>query len=635
MNHEALDKFFERGILGLVLAILVFGPLAMGAVEAWPFLVVQALTIGVLIFWALRLWFSPKPQLLWPPICWAVAAFVVYAIARYWTAEIEYVARMELIQVLVCAFLFFAVVNNLYRQDYSQAISYTMVFLAMGISAFAVYQYATHSHRVWNEISPYEGRAPGTFISPNNLAGFLEMILPLGVAYVLTGRMKIVTRILLAYATLVIAAGLVVTFSRGGWAAAAIGLGALLLVLLGYRQSRIPAAATLAVVLIGGGFFVSHYLEKTLMFIDRANQTVSNGQLVLDYRGDMWQAAGRMWLDHFWFGVGPAHYNDVFRQYRPARVQMQPNRAHNDYLNLLADWGAIGGVIVLAGMTAFAVGLWQTRRHVRRAENTLSGGGTSSRNAFFLGAAAGLLALAAHSLVDFNLHIPANAILGVTLLALLTSNLRFATEKYWINLRMPKIIAVTVILSAGIAYLGWQEWRRAGETYWTGRAQDSRMLVLDRAVLLQKAFAAEPGNAETAYNIGEFYRVQSFEGGTSNEEQAETAIEWFGRAITLNPLDGYGYLRMGMCLDWLGRTNESAKFYSKAEALDPNGYYTVANIGWHYVQIGDYAAANEWFQRSLGLMWDKDNAIAGSYSQIVRKKLLEKASGNGPLLPGY
>ena len=124
MNHEALDKFFERGILGLVLAILVFGPLAMGAVEAWPFLVVQALTIGVLIFWALRLWFSPKPQLLWPPICWAVAAFVIYAIARYWTAEIEYVARMEMIQVLVCAFLFFAIVNNLYRQDYSQAISY-------------------------------------------------------------------------------------------------------------------------------------------------------------------------------------------------------------------------------------------------------------------------------------------------------------------------------------------------------------------------------------------------------------------------------------------------------------------------------------------------------------------------------
>jgi len=32
---------------------------------------------------------------------------------------------------------------------------------------------------------------------------------------------------------------------------------------------------------------------------------------------------------------------------------MNPDRAHNDYLNLLADWGATGGIIVLAGMAAF------------------------------------------------------------------------------------------------------------------------------------------------------------------------------------------------------------------------------------------------------------------------------------------
>ena len=49
MNREALDKFCERGILGLVLAILVFGPLAMGAVDAPAFLVVQGLTIGVML----------------------------------------------------------------------------------------------------------------------------------------------------------------------------------------------------------------------------------------------------------------------------------------------------------------------------------------------------------------------------------------------------------------------------------------------------------------------------------------------------------------------------------------------------------------------------------------------------------
>ena len=236
MNREALDKFCERGILGLVLAILVFGPLAMGAVDAPAFLVIQALTIGVMLVWAMRIWASPKPQLLWPPVCWVVLAFAIYAVARYLTADIEYVARQEMIQVLVFAFLFFAIVNNLYRQESAQIIGFTLVFLAMAISAYAVYQFFTHSNRVWNFTSPYPGRASGTYISPNNLAGFLEMLLPLAAAYVLAGRMKPVTRILLGYAALVMAAGLAVTFSRGGWAAAAVGLLAVLGILLGHRQ---------------------------------------------------------------------------------------------------------------------------------------------------------------------------------------------------------------------------------------------------------------------------------------------------------------------------------------------------------------------------------------------------------------
>ena len=635
MNREALDKFFEHGILALVMSILVFAPLAMGAVEPWAFLVVQALTICVLLFWTLRLWFSPKPQLLWPPICWVVLAFVLYAIARYLTADIEYVARLELIQVLICAFLFFAVLNNLYRQEFSQVISFTMIFLAMGVSAYAVFQFLTHSPYVWKEISPYPGRASGTYISPNDLAGFLEMLLPLAFAYVLAGRVKITTRIFLAYAALVIVAGLMVSFSRGGWASAAIGVVALLTVLLCSRQSRLPAALALALILIGGGFFVEHYLTKSFTFVERASDTVKDGKIVLDLRPDLWRAADQMWLGHFWFGVGPAHYNYVFREYRPLWVQQQPDRAHNDYLNLLADWGTVGGIIVLAGMAAFAAGLWQTRKHVRRAENTLQGGGTSNRHAFFLGATAGLLAMAAHSFVDFNLHIPANAILGVTLLALLTGNLRFATEAYWRNLRTFMKILATLVLVAGISWLGWQEWRRANETFWAARAGNSRLLVLDRAALLEKAFAAEPDNPDTAYNIGEFYRIQSFTGDTDYELQAQKAMDWYARAMKLNPHDGYNYLRTGMCLDWLGRFSESGKFYATAESLDPNSYYTMANIGWHYVQTGDYPAAREWFERSLELEGGEDNQIATSYMEIVSQKMIQNASGKSLFPPGF
>ncbi|MGA2854352.1 MAG: O-antigen ligase family protein [Verrucomicrobiota bacterium] len=634
MNREALNKFCERGILGLVLAILVFGPLAMGAVDAPAFLVIQALTIGVMLLWALRIWASPKPQLLWPPFCWVVLAFAVYAVARYLTADIEYVARQEMIQVLMYAFLFFAIVNNLYRQEAAQIIGFTVIFLAMAISACAVWQFFTHSNHVWSFTSPYPGRASGTYISPNNLADFLAMLLPLATAYVLAGRMKPVTRIFLGYAALVMAAGLAVTFSRGGLAAAAAGLLALLGILLGHRQHRIPALLLLVVLIGGGVFFTRIYLGKTFAYISRLEGMVNTGQVEFNVRRDMWTAAERMWLDHFWWGVGPAHYDYRFREYRPERVQSRPDRVHNDYLNLLADWGATGGLIVMGGMAAFAAGLWETRKRVRRADRDLGGRGTSNRFAFFLGASAGLLALAVHSVVDFNLHIPANAILGVTLLALLTSNLRFATERYWLSARLPVKTLATVALAGGIVYLGWQGWRRGNECIWLHRAQSPSLLVLERAALLEKAFAAEPGNFETAYNIGEAYRMQSFEGGTDYPAQAETAMGWYARARQLDPFDGYNYLRTGMCLDWLDRHAEAGPFYRAAERLDPNGYFTVANIGWHYIQVGDYLAAREWLERSLRLEWSR-NVIGHSYLGWVEQKLVENASGKSRLPPGF
>jgi O-antigen ligase len=634
MNREALDKFFERGILAFVLAILVFAPLAFGAVDAWAFLVVQGLTIGVMLLWALRIWYSPKPQLLWPPLCWVVLAFTIYAIARYLTADIEYVARQEMIHVLMYAFLFFAIVNNLYRQEFSQVISLIMIFLAMGISCYALFQFLTHSNRVWNFISPYTGRGTGTYISPNNFAGFLEMLLPLAVAYILIGRMKPMMRILLSYAAAIIAAGIVTTFSRGGWAAAGIGLLALLGILIFHRQHRLSAFLILVILIGGGTVFATKYLPKTATFIQRQKTSGMNvSHVELELRGDLWQAAVQMWRDNFWFGVGPAHYNYRFREYRPVNVQLTPDRAHNDYLNLLADWGATGGIITLSGMIIFCAGLLQTRKHVGRVEQDF-GSGKSNRHAFFLGASAGLLALALHSVVDFNLHIPANAILGVTLLALLSSNLRFATESHWFNLRLPLKILATGALAVGFFYLSVQEIRHARETVWLARAEQLPNFSPELSAALQKAFAAEPKNFETAYNIGECYRTQSFDGGENSDDLAKTAMQWFSRGMKLNPHDGYNYLRYGMCLDWLDRHDEAGALFNRADALDPNGYFAAAIIGWHYVQAGDYAAARPWLIRSLRLE-PQGNEIAQSYLDLVEHKLLDLASGRNNLPPGF
>ena len=111
-------------------------------------------------------------------------------------------------------------------------------------------------------------------------------------------------------------------------------------------------------------------------------------------------------------------------------------------------------------------------------------------------------------------------------------------------------------------------------------------------------------------------------------------MRWYARARQLDPFDGYNDLRTGMCLDWLDRHAEAGPFYRAAESLDPNGYFTVANIGWHYVQVGDYLAAREWLERSLRLEWD-ENVIGQSYFDWVEQKLVENASGKSPLPAGF
>ena len=634
MNRETLDRWCERGILSLVLGILVFGPLAMGAVDAPEFVVIQGMTAAVMLVWGLRLWISPKPRLLWPPLGWLVLAFAGLAIGRYLTADIEYVARLETIQVLMYALLFFVIVNNLYRQESVQIVSFTLIFLAVGISCFALFQFLTHSNQVWGYLSPYQGRASGTYISPNNFAGFLGMLLPLAMAYILVGRMKPVVRVLLGYAVLVMLAGMALTFSRGGWVAATAALLALLGTLLLHRNHRFPALLLLVVLAGTGTVFITNYLSKTLSYIQRIETDLQDKpENILNFRRGMWTAAGQMWRDHLWWGVGPANYNYRFREYRPENVQANPDRAHNDYLNLLADWGAAGGIIVLAGMVTFVAGLRKTWKYVRPTENDF-GRGLSNRFAFSLGASAGLLALAVHSVVDFNLHIPANAIIGVTLLALLSSNLRFTTERYWLNARLPIRGLATLALIAGVAYLSCQSWRRGHEAVWLAQAERLPNFSTQRAAALSTAFEFEPMNFETAYNIGECFRTQSLDGGQNYEALAQTAMKWYARCMKLNPYDGYNYLRYGMCLDWLEKHDEAGPYFNRAEALDPNGYYTAANVGWHYVQAGNYAAARPWLERSLRLDGG-GNDMSVFYLDTVERKLIENASGKSVLPAGF
>ena len=630
MNREVLDRWCERGILGLVLAILVFGPLALGAVDTVPFLVIQGLTLGVLVLWGARLWLNERPQFLWPPICWAVLAFTLYAIVRYKTAEIEYLARQEMIQILVYAFLFLAILNNLHRQESTQLICFTVIFLAMGISFYAFYQVVANSPHVWGFRSSYPHRGCGTYICPNNLAGLLEMLVPIALAFTLTGRLKPVLKVLLGYAALVLLVGIAVTFSRGGWFSTLLALVVFFGVLMFNRNYRLPALVFFALLLGVGAVLV----PKNLAFQHRFNALfLGQGKVNDDLRFALWRPAIEIARDHPWWGAGPAHFDACFPAYRPESIQARPDWVHNDYLNTLSDYGIVGVALVGTAWVLLAVSVRRTWRAVRRAQSDLGGRSGSNKLALVLGATVGLLALLCHSVLDFNLHIPANAILAITLMALLTGYLRFATEQYWFSARLITKLIATAVLVTSCLYLGTQGVRRAREAVWLRRANASPEFSAQKVDYLKKAFSIEPLNGDTAYAIGEIFQTRSREGSdyypefndVDYRELGRQGIEWLERSEKINPLNAYAFLRHGACLDWLGKFEQASAYHKIAEKLDPNGFFTMDYIGLHYVESGDYAAAKSYFDRSL-LLEPYHNPIARNWREVVVRKLLEGAS---------
>jgi tetratricopeptide (TPR) repeat protein len=259
---------------------------------------------------------------------------------------------------------------------------------------------------------------------------------------------------------------------------------------------------------------------------------------------------------------------------------------------------------------------------VRREDDV--GRNPSNRAAFVLGASAGLFALLVHSAEDFNLQIPANAVTAVTLMALLSSHLRHATDRYRVPRSRVLTVLVSLILLLAGGYLGQQAWVRGREYVWLRRAAQENLPADARIEALEGAVTVEPMNAETAYSLGDAYRRLSWQGDSDYEKWARQAIEWFSRGMRLNPYDPYCPMRRGMCLDWLGLHEEAAPFFRRAVALDPNNYYVLAHMGWHWVQTGDYAAARSWFERSLLLHHGWHNPIASTYLEIVERRLKEQ-----------
>ena len=552
-------------------------------------------------------------------MAWAVAAFLLYAVLRYHTAIVEYTARGELLRVALYAVVFFVVSNNLTRHASANWVVGAMLAVGTFAAMYGILQVLTKSSLVWNFIRPeqYLGRASGTYICPNHLAGWLELSLPLGLAYLLAGRLNHLARILTGYAVAVMFVGLAVTESRGAWVATALMLLGFFAVLLRQRGQRVPALVLMLLVAGVAVWFVAEAGNSS----GRVRQLLGLEQLN-DARQHVWPAAVKIWQANFWWGAGPAHFDHLFRIYRGPELQARPERVHNDYLNTLADWGVVGAVLVTIALVLLFWGVARVWRHVQREGNDFRSAQTN-RGAFVLGASAGLVALLLHGVTDFNFHIPANALAAVALMALLAAHWRFATSDYRVRLGVAGRVALTVLGLVTAVWLGQQATLRGIERQLLTRSDEPSGTREQQLALLRQAHALEPMNAQTCFSIGEVLRVEAWDRPPGYDETAREAMAWFERAWTLNPYDGYARLRYGMCLDLLGERQQATRYFLRALELDPNGAFTLTHVGWHYCQLEEWEKARVHLQRSAE-RHGVDHTMTLIFLQLAHDRLAEQ-----------
>jgi O-antigen ligase len=117
-------------------------------------------------------------------------------------------------------------------------------------------------------------------------------------------------------------------------------------------------------------------------------------------RGWIWRDAASMIKAHPLTGVGIGAFATAYPLYGLNDGSLRVDRAHNDYLEILADAGILGGVIALWFILSMGRAVM---RGIASHDNVLAG--------FALGGGASIFSLLVHSIFDFNLQLPSNALL--------------------------------------------------------------------------------------------------------------------------------------------------------------------------------------------------------------------------------
>lgn len=455
---------FRVGVIGL----LAWGVLAFGGVYPWAYwpLFAGAASLGVWGIVATRAWHDPRMRGLAVAVAVLVAAASVQVIAlpsrmvvalspaidRFFRAfEVGYhpadlrtlsltpdATWANLAEIVCLGLLLIGLTRAIRHIGLGWLIS-QMMGLGVAMAVIGVVQKAlsgTDHVRVYGFWQPRLGGNPfGPFINRNHFAGWIVMILPVVAAYawgliersepaeasdaptwVRWGSSVEGNRVLLlATACGVMGLALVLTGSRTGIAAWGVAMAVLAVsgvLRARTRRRRLVAVTSLGALLLGALLWAG--ADLVIARFQRAPEE-------LEGRLTAWRDTVRIVRDFPVFGVGLGGYGRAMLVYQSSGRQMMYAQAHDDYLQLLAEGGllVVLPAVALAGVIIAGIG----RRLSAEDEDPVT---------YWVrrGAVAGLLAIAAQSVMEFSLQMPGNAVTLVLLTAVALHRSRSLVHAY-------------------------------------------------------------------------------------------------------------------------------------------------------------------------------------------------------------
>jgi O-antigen ligase len=397
-----------------ILIVVTFAVLAFGGVEPWGEAILGIGAVAVFVLWGFlavrRRHADVHWNWLYPPLLGVGAGGLLQCV--FGLSVYPYLTKIELLKWSACVLFFFLMVESFRTVDDMKQFAWFLLIFGFLVSLFAIIQHFTFNGKLyWSVTLPPNAGPFGPFVNRDDFAGFVELTAPLGLALLLFRAWRREHLTLLLLLTIVPIAAVILSTSRGGIIGVALEFVLLLFFSHVRRISRKQLLGATALAMVAGAFIFWLGVSDAIgRFEQLTPAEISPGSRVSMYR-DTWQ----IFVHHPWLGTGLGTLRVVYPRYASYYYHgLMVDHAHNDYLELLADMGVVGG---LCGLSFIALLFWRGLTGVRSPD----GNARLPVRAGSITACAGLLL---HSLVDFNLHIPSNALLFLLLASVATSEVR-------------------------------------------------------------------------------------------------------------------------------------------------------------------------------------------------------------------